>query len=291
MNAVFYVFSGTGNTARVCERVMAEWRAAGNEATLCRIRADEPAVDPDGFDLIVVGYPVHAFNTPASVLGFLKKFPKRKGEKPAYLLRTSGEPLGLNDASGITPARILARRGFRVKGEFSFVMPYNIIFRHSDKMAARMWQAGEGKSSDAVRVMAAGEGKRPSVNPFKRAVSFVLRIEHAAMPLLGRTFRAKKKSCIGCGKCAKVCPQGNITMSDGKPKFGGSCVGCMGCAFTCPKDAVRISLLNAWRVNGAYTFSGEPASDQEVCRYCRRAYLRYFRRAEKSGQREIRHSD
>ncbi len=283
MNAICYVFSGTGNTRRVCERLMEEWRALGHEGTLNMMRADVEAEDPTPYDVVIVAYPVHAFNAPKPVYTFLKKLPVAEG-KPCYLVRTSGEPLKLNNAAGVVPARILKKRGYDVRGEYPFVMPYDIIFRHSDKVAARMWRAAEGRLPSAAREMAEGGGRRFKIGALRRMASFMLRIEHPAMPVLGRTFRIKKSQCIGCGKCAKVCPRGNIRMENGFPKFGGSCVGCMGCAFSCPKDAVRTSLLNAWRVNGAYTFEGESAQDSEIGRYCRRSYLRYFHEMEGAAQ-------
>lgn len=281
MKAIYYVFSGTGNTKKICRQLIEESGKYGVESDLYMIKPDEEYPSPEEYDCVVIGYPVHAFNAPASVLKFLKRLSVNKGEKkPAYLVRTSGEPLGLNDASGILPAKILKKRGYCVLGEFSYVMPYNIIFRHSDGMAARMWQASLKLIERDAKRLAQGGAERPRVNVFKRAVSFTLRIEHPAMYVIGRTFRVSKKKCIGCGKCAKICPQKNITMKDGKPKFGGRCVACMGCAFGCPEDAVRPSLLNGWRVNGAYRFDGEPAGDDGVCNYCRRAYLRYFKAVE-----------
>ncbi|MDE7373275.1 MAG: EFR1 family ferrodoxin, partial [Clostridia bacterium] len=220
-------------------------------------------------------------NAPTPIYDFLKRFPVCQGfEGEVFLLRTSGEPLSLNHASGIVPARILKRRGYLVVGEFAHVMPYNIIFRHPDGMVSRMDAASDLKIVKDCDDLEAGSGWRAKVNPFKRAFTFMVRIEHPAMPAIGRTFRVKKKLCVSCSKCAKVCPRGNITMKDGKPKFGGHCVGCMACAFLCPKDAVRTSILNSWRVNGKYSFEGEPVEDKKVIRYCRRSYLRYFHEAE-----------
>lgn len=281
MKAVAYYFTGTGNTKRVLEKLKTEWEKRGHEMELFRILPDtEPTLE--GYDRIIVGYPVHGFNAPAPVYAFLKNFPEVSEEegKKVFLLRTSGEPLKLNHASGIVPARILKKRGYRVVGEFAHVMPYNIIFRHPDGMAARMDAASNLKIARDADDLEAGKGWRAKIDPFKRAFSFVVRIEHSAMPAFGRTFRVKKKLCVGCGLCAKECPRRNISMKDGKPKFGGHCVGCMACAFLCPKDAVRPSVFNAWRVNGKYNFDAEPTEDQKIIRYCRRSYLRYFHEAE-----------
>lgn len=278
MRALFCVFSGTGNTMRVSERLAEELSLCGVQADMFAIRDGGQLPEIADYDMFLIGYPVHAFNAPASALRFLKKLP-HVDKMPAYIVRTSGEPLKLNDASGITPRRILKKRGFDVRGELSCVMPYNIIFRHSDPMAARMWRAAELRIKKGAEEIAEGRGQIAKVNIFRRFVAFILRIEHTAMPLIGRRFKATA-NCVGCGICAGECPQGNIKMVDGKPKFGKNCVGCMACAFTCPKDAIKIAILNKWRVNGKYSFEGEPATDEEVCDYCKKAYLRYFKESE-----------
>ncbi len=282
MRALFYVFTGTGNTKKVAERLAEEWRALGHEADVALIRAGSEYPDAAAYDLLAIGYPVHAFNAPAPVLAFCKKMP-RSAKKPVYFFKTSGEPVTMNDASVILPRRILKRRGYDVRGEFHFVMPYNIIFRHSDEMAARMWRDAELLAARYAREMSEGARNKKGVNVFKRMAAFTLRIEHTAMPVIGHRFKPTE-ACVGCGACEKKCPQGNISMKDGKPFFAHSCAGCMACAFSCPKDALKISLLNGWRVNGAYSFAGVPADDGQVCKYCRKAYLRYFHRAEEKTE-------
>ena len=138
MKIVCCCFSGTGNTKHACEALLSELEKRGHMTSFCPIRADADRPETDGCDCLIVGYPVHGFNAPKPVLKFLKSLKKTKNATPCYLLRTSGEPLRLNDASGITPRRILKKKGYRVLGEFHYVLPYNIIFRHSDGMASRM---------------------------------------------------------------------------------------------------------------------------------------------------------
>lgn len=285
MRALICVFSGTGNTRRVAERLSEELNIYGVETDVFPIRAGCDVPETADYDMLILGYPVHAFNAPAALLRFAKKLPKAEG-MPAYIIRSSGEPLRLNDASGITPGRILKKRGYVLRGECAYVMPYNIIFRHSDGMAARMWRAAELRIKEDAKRIAQGMEIKCKVNVFRRFVPFVLRIEHTAMPILGHHFRATEK-CVGCGICANLCPEGNIKMVDGKPKFAKSCVGCMACAFGCPKDAMKISVLNGWRVNGKYSFAGEPATDEEVCSYCKKAYLRYFHESENNADSRL----
>ena len=56
--------------------------------------------------------------------------------------------------------------------------------------------------------------------------------------MTSKPFAATEK-CIGCGKCAAVCPLANIVMQDGKPVWGDNCTHCMGCINLCPKEAVE----------------------------------------------------
>ena len=99
------------------------------------------------------------------------------------------------------------------------------------------------------------------------------------MPMFGKHYKVTDL-CSSCGVCEKVCPVGNITLKDGKPVFGKHCVGCMGCSFHCPHDAIRIAMLDGWRVNGAYNFNTIPATDDEICNYCKKSYLKYFHDSE-----------
>lgn len=276
MKIDFYIFSGTGNTRRVCTLLAEHLKKLGNDVTLQQLNND--ALAETAADCVVIGYPVHAFNAPKPVLNFLKRLPDGQN-KPIYLIQTSGEPLKFNNAAFSHPGHIAKRKGYRVMGGFSYVMPYNIIFHHSDGMAARMWNVVKLRAPLDASIIADKAYHLNKANLFERIVSFTLRIEHPAMPILGRHFKVTK-DCIGCGLCERQCPQKNITLQDGKPVFGTSCIGCMGCAFFCPKNAIRISLLDGWRVNGAYRFNEEPSGDGQICKYCRKSYIKYFHRYE-----------
>lgn len=274
----FYVFSGTGNTRKVCEKIKETLEREGNKCSFNRIARGENAVEKIDGEL-VIGFPVHAFNAPVPAEEFVKELPDATDGRKTYLFATSGEPLKLNDCAFVKISRVLEEKGYDVCLTERFVMPYNIIFRHSDEMAARMWATAEKGAINAAYEMINGEKNLVKTSLTERAASGAFRIEHAAMSLIGRSF-AVTDGCVGCGACAKVCPQKNIVIKDGKPCFGKDCVGCMGCAFSCPTDSIRTGVLNAWRVNGKYDFGAEPAKDEEICKYLRKTYLKYFQNAE-----------
>ncbi len=284
MNAVIVCFTGTGNTLRVCRALADALRAQGCDVRQELLRADRPVPDVAGADRLLVAFPVHGFNAPAPVLTFLKNIAAGEG-RIAYLVRTSGEPLSFNDGAIPAPRRLLEKKGWRVAGDLHYVMPYNIIFRHSDGMASRMWRAVLRRVPADAAAVCAGEGRLPKVGFSARAASVLCRVEHPAAHLIGRGFHATD-ACIGCGLCERNCPQGNIRMEGGRPVFGKNCVICMACAFGCPKDAVRTGVLNGWRVNGGYAFDAPPVSDEEVCGYCKNSYLRYYHSAEAAEETE-----
>lgn len=53
--------------------------------------------------------------------------------------------------------------------------------------------------------------------------------------------RVEKRSCIGCKKCADICPAHVITMKDGKPTIDRKkCITCFCCQEFCPVGAMKV---------------------------------------------------
>lgn len=46
--------------------------------------------------------------------------------------------------------------------------------------------------------------------------------------------------CTSCGICARACPNKNIEMVNGRPKWKGNCCDCMGCINNCPHKCINI---------------------------------------------------
>ena len=150
MKVLFTVFSASGNTARVCRLFSERLKERGAECETVRIREDMKTPDYAAADVLVIGYPVHGFNAPQNVVDFAKGLPECEN-KVYYIIKTSGEPLHINDASSRILDRALKKKGYVKKGEFHYVMPYNMIFRHSDDMAALMWQAAGNTAPQALQ--------------------------------------------------------------------------------------------------------------------------------------------
>ena len=58
-------------------------------------------------------------------------------------------------------------------------------------------------------------------------------------------------ACVGCGKCADVCPAKAISMGTGKPRIDrGACIHCFCCQEFCPKGAMKVGRHALMRVLG-----------------------------------------
>lgn len=283
-NAIIYVFSGTGNTKKACDIYKSEFEKNGVGTTLYTVKKGfENLPDPNNFDYVGFAYPIHGFNAPYIMLDLAKALPKANGTKQYFVVKTSGEPLKINNVSSIKFNDIMKRKGYVPFSEYHYVMPYNMIFRHTDEMAARMKNTLEQLASVEAREVICGVEHKLSKVPFGRFVAWVVRIEQPAMKVNGRFFKVDGNKCIKCGACAKNCPVGNIKM-DGNDKFsfGGDCVMCTRCSFNCPTNAFDIGMLNGWKVNGRYSYKlpEKPEEDKHAW-YCQKAYKRYFEEAQK----------
>lgn len=264
-----YAFSGTGNTRKCAKALEEALKGQGIPVSFYDIRdGSETARERD----LVICYPVYGFNMPSVLKTFCRNLPE---ESNIWFLKTSGEPLHLNDNSSFEMIRILEKKNCAIKGEFHYVMPYNMVFRHSDEMASLMWETAKERIPEDAKKIVSGEDIPVHAPLSAKALSGLCRIEHGFYPVNGRLFRIDKAKCIRCMKCVSDCPVKNISFSDGKFRFGKNCIGCVRCSFRCPKGAIHIGLLDFMRVNGPYDFGRDP-KDAAIGRYCKKAYQHYF---------------
>ena len=53
--------------------------------------------------------------------------------------------------------------------------------------------------------------------------------------------RAQREECVGCGKCAEICPAKAIVLRQGLPRIDRSrCIHCFCCQEFCPKGAMKV---------------------------------------------------
>ena len=280
--AIFY-FSGTGNTEKVVRKWKESSESFGVSIDLVKIEKDDFDFSKiNEYDKIGFAYPIHAFNAPENVWKYAKKFPKIENSKKVFVIMVSGEYMTINHSSSKKLLRILKRRNYVLESDYHYIMPYNMIFRHTEARATRMYETmNKLVPIDAKEYLVDNKPHLIKKHHFVGWFIFLLRIEQWFSGVNGYLFKVNKKKCIKCMKCVNNCPVKNIEYVNGKFKFHGNCLLCTRCSFNCPTDAFSIGILNSWRVNKPYSF--KPVDYQEVDkhkRYCKKSYERYYKEAE-----------
>lgn len=250
LKVCLYYFSGTDNTRKIAELYKKE--IPNSDVTIYQIKKDNSEYpNPNDFDLIGFGYPIHGFNAPEAFYKFIKQLPTVNNIK-TFIFKTSGEPLHVNDSSSQKSLRCLIKKGYEVLSEKHYVMPYNIIFRHSDAMAKQMWIYAKGFVKVHVSEILNDVHEKISKPWIFQIHTAIVRIEWPFAKVHGKAFKIDYDKCISCQKCLKNCPMENISYNDGKFKFHNNCALCLRCSFYCPTNEISIGFLNGWKVNGDY---------------------------------------
>ncbi len=252
--SIIYFFSGTGNTKIIAKEISNELNLLNIETELYDIRLPLTEIpDPNNYDFIGFGYPIHAFNTPQFFLNFIKKLPDTD-HIPTFIFKTSGEPFRFNNASSWSLKTILKKKGYMPLMDEHLLMPYNIMFRYPKEIAKYMYSHNLKMAKVIAKKIFSQESYLPHYNFLTVMFMYIARIQWLGAKINGPLIHVKKEICTTCGLCIKECPSKNISIVKGYPKFDHTCTMCMHCASVCPVDAVRPGILNGWRINGGYEF-------------------------------------
>ena len=279
MKCLIFYFTGSGNTQKIANLYQESFFKENVPTTLFLItRIHESLPDVQSFDYLGIAFPIHAFNSPLILEEFVKELPKVEA-KPYFIISTCGEPLHLNDCASSNIERILKKKGYFLTNEYHYCMPYNIMFRHPEDMAKKMYDTARALVPYHVKEILGHEASLYFRPIYASIVKTVLAIEQPAMRLNGHHFKVDMDKCIRCMKCVNNCTASNITYDGTAFHFGKHCNMCTRCAFMCPKNAISIGMLNNWRVNGEYRFAIKEEDSHDHENYLKKSYDRYFEEA------------
>ena len=232
-------FSATGNTRFVAQRLAAR---LGDEALdlLDRIRrGDHSPIHSD--KPFVICAPTYVCEMPRFLADWLRKTPLT-GHKDVYFVFTSGGYAGI---SGALARGITGKKGMRYRGCAELTMPRNYIANdHYPELETPEIERRIRASAEEIEAIAAAIRRGERLHS-RHVWAFELLVTLPFNPVWCRvrqgvdSFHATDK-CVGCGKCARLCPLNVIQMVDGKPAWHGkSCSHCMSCIQNCPVEAIE----------------------------------------------------
>jgi ferredoxin len=229
-------FTGTGCTRMAARQLEAALIRRGVPVRLEEMTSEQQEVSEQA-ELLILMYPVYAFNAPKPIDRFIKSRP-RVGQSPAAVISVSGGgEVASNKASRCGTIRRLRNKGYAVVYEDMLVMPANCIEATPLPMAQLLLRALPEKTERIAGELIAGTIRRTKPGPVNRLVAALMNFEKLGATMLGLHMRVAD-ICTGCAVCALGCPTGNIAMKNGRPVFSKKCVSCLRCVYACPVGAL-----------------------------------------------------
>ncbi|PKN74072.1 MAG: hypothetical protein CVU50_00410 [Candidatus Cloacimonetes bacterium HGW-Cloacimonetes-3] len=237
MKICVYYFSGTGNTRFVAEDMQQRFIDSGSQCELIPIESvtkGEVVLNPEEYDLVGIGFPVHAYDAPGIVYEFLELLPAAPIRY--FLFKTAGDKLFYGGSTNHL-RMLLANKRWKLAYESFFVMPANMASPAKPGKIARLAEAARIHSAETVADILSGTRKLLPDSTSQRISTLFKRLETRGCRKGSRHWRVSS-NCDLCGKCVQECPTSNITLVDGKLKFGDKCIFCLRCWWNCPSRAI-----------------------------------------------------
>ncbi len=192
-------------------------------------------------------FPVYSWGVPPIVIDFINRLPEamiesmRKQRAYVWCVATCGDETGMAVSM---LKKVLGRRGIELSSSWSLLMPNVYVLLPGFGVDPK--DVEERKLKEAVgrieeissAIMKKERVEDVHLGPLPRLKTTLI------YPLFKRWGVNTKKwhytdACIGCGKCSKVCPVGNIAMEDGHPHWGTDCTSCCACYHACPTHSAQ----------------------------------------------------
>ena len=240
--AVVFYFSGTGNTWWVADRIIRQLDASNINATAVSMDTLSPKKADwwiKSADLVLFGWPVYTSYLPQPVNRFIDALPVL--EKPKHVHVFCTQMMYSGDGAWMAHKR-LKEKGLLVDTAEHFTMPSNMSMNHSffgtppQKAVKKILNAAEAQVQNYVKRLL--EGRQRIKGRYGWLLGSVQRVPFRPFQRnAARKMGVDTVRCTGCGLCEKLCPVGNISLSQ-VPVFFDRCAMCLRCYAFCPVSAV-----------------------------------------------------
>lgn len=229
-------FSGTGNSRFVASKLAEKLDAQVNKIL-------DSSFNKGEVEGLV--FPIYSWGIPPVILQFVS-------EKSDALAANVWVVCTCGDETGNAPKQLkkaLEKVGKRMVAFWSVQMPNDYVLLpgftvDSQEVEEKKLQLAPARIDAIAELIRKQDWRFDYVSgsmPAVRSLVWPLFKRWGINPKLWRFTDA----CIGCGKCAQVCPVSNIQMVDGEsdtkkhPHWGDNCLSCTACFHVCPTNAVQ----------------------------------------------------
>ena len=246
-------FTGTGNSRFVAKRIA---EATGDSAVDAAqwIRRGEHAVFTETGTYVFVS-PIYVAAPPLAFQEFIRSAEFPQHSRVWFIMTCSG---GMG-AAPVYCERLAAEKHMAYLGTAQVRMPQNylIFFKTfpTEENRRKIEAALPEIDALAERIRDGRAFPEPDIKFYDYPSTQMILAPYYRWFIGAEKFYATD-ACIGCGRCAAVCPLGNIRLEDGRPVWGETCTHCMGCINLCPKEAVEYGK----RTRGKLRYHGPEAT-------------------------------
>lgn len=231
--------SGTGNTKYCVTKLVKLIDASADVVPL----EDEFIIDKiKRNETVILGYPTQFSNAPYMVRDFIKTHASLWKGKKMICVATMGAFSG--DGAGCA-ARLLKKYGAVILGGVHIKMPDSIcdskMLKKSAEENEKIIRKADEKLKEAAERIRQGDYPAEGLTIFAHIAGLFGQRLWFYKKTAGYTDQLKiNQDCVGCGKCAKICPMKNITMKNGRPHPSSKCTMCYRCICNCPQKAITL---------------------------------------------------
>ncbi len=239
-------FSGTGNSSYVARQLASH---TGDSVILLDsetlLRPESKTIDLNGEKHVVWVFPTHSWGVPPMILNVISHITLHSDKPvPHYMVTTCGDDIGYCDMMW---KKSILKRGWQPKGAYTVIMPNTYIAlpgfdTDSPEIEKSKIEAASPRIKKIADAIINGVSETDVVRgvvPFiKTRIIYPLFMKFLTAP---KRFKVNRKTCTGCGKCARECPVRNIKMENHVPVWGDRCAACLRCLHTCPTASINYS--------------------------------------------------
>ena len=229
-------FSGTGNSRFVAERIAEAIGEPAINATQY-IKEHKTGQFEQSGNYVFVS-PVYVSAPPKPFMDFIRTsaFPN---QVRAYFVMTCAGGMG---GSPEYCRKLSSEKGFSYLGTAQIIMPQNYLALFKTKSAEVCSDIINAALPGINRIIAAVRDSKElpdsGMKTWEYLSTAMILEPYYRYFMSSKPFHATDR-CVSCGKCASVCPENNIKVTDGRPQWSDHCIHCMACINLCPKDAIE----------------------------------------------------
>lgn len=233
-------FSGTGNSKYALEVFLREFQ---DDPVLFPIEDPKLTEQITHHSEIIFSYPVQYSAVPKFLSDFIHDHSDLWTGKRVFIIATMA--LFSGDGAGVL-GRFFKQYDAIITGGLHLKMPDSIadekVLKRSLKKNKQLVARAARKTVKAAAAIKAGRYPQEGLGILSRLAGFLtqrLWFGHRTKKYSSQIKNDVNK-CIGCSRCARICPTGNMIMEDNRARARDMCTVCYRCVNLCPKQAITL---------------------------------------------------